>query len=500
MHNFPLFVTAAGLFASTLTEDQRSLFSPAFTQLRFNLDDVVKKASEAGEVAMKRHASILSRTNGNDAYGIFRFREDKKNSGNRLEQRLSMCFTSALSQFISSLGSDAAALLFGAREQLDDARNSQDFVLNRVLKAGTLPAAIIEFAVDKGAHDDHKEAQLFTYVLNNMHSLPANKSIFTLGVSFLDLAAHVPSFQVFGYYDIDGEQYGVVPITERTKVTAKSLANMFYALTEFALALNLDALPSSDEHLPFPDVSTGGVCFLADGRIRAKVLNYINFYPLRIDNGGRGGIPDEARRTHMHSLAMLPGCTHVSSGYGLDIIIWPNIDGDHEPHHSNCVAACIDHLDSAHTRGVWHCDLHLGNFIFNQDHPELSCLIDWDHSRFSAAPGCYVEGWQPLFERHPGATPQRNIKLEHERYSLGKVMERFEPDCNNDDIAERWRGVCTRAADIEVAVQLIAEEVRSMECELRLVSRVGGIVVTGSPSRVAVRTQRLSNVVEEETE
>jgi hypothetical protein len=469
----------AGLFATDITAEQRMLFSPAFRSFGIDPSSAFEKALAAGTDAMAWHNSILQRGEVNK-FGVFRFRENTKGTGNRIEARLSLCFTSALSQFFSALGGKAANALFGAREQIDDSKNSQDFVINRVVEGGTLQAAIIEFAAATGDFNDNKEAQLFTYVLNNLHSLPSGKTMLILGVSFLQLAALTPAFQVFGYYDMGGQKYGVVPITGEIGVTAMTLANLFYSLTEFALALNKSVLPSVNDLLTFPAGSTGGVCML-NGEVRAKVFNYIDFYPLRLENGGRGVIPPAERRTPVHAMTVLPDCSHIHCSYGMDIIMWPNIAGGHDPCHSDCVAACIQHLAAAHTKGVWHCDLHLGNFVFNPDDPSSSCIIDWDHSRLANDPGCYVPGWQQLTERHAGALPGCDIRLVHERYSLGKVLERFK--CENTDFGEQWRVVCVRAADVNVSVVQVANEVSAMKCKLQLIPG-DDIVVTGSPLRV----------------
>jgi hypothetical protein len=493
VHNFPAFVNATGLFADELSADHRELFSPALKSFDINVKDAFASAQRAAKDALYRHSSIT--TTGGAEFGLFRYRADKTNKGNRDEQRLSLCFTLSLTEYISSLSAygDVARCVSGAREQCDESRNCQDYVINRHLNGRglSLPAVVIEFANDCNSrrHNDRKEAQLFTYAWNNTLSLPKKSSMLSIGVSFVELQTAAPTFQVFGYYDFDGESCGVVPLTGIITASEISVANLFYAAVEFALGLE-QALPSVDIELPFAS-GAAGMCQLDGNKTRVKVINYNAFFA-----SPRYEIARNERRTHEHSMAMLPGCSHLSSGADLDIIMWPDIAGDHEPHHSKCVAACIEVLANAHEKGILHCDLHLGNFVFNEEVPNLSYIIDWDHARPSKEPGFYVAGWQMLPERHADAKAWQPIKVEHDRYSLSKVMELFTPVSTSASLAAQWTAVCQHAADVETPLRVVADEVRLLNNPLHMVDSERIIIVTGSPPRERAREPPLSKVVE----
>jgi hypothetical protein len=482
VHNFDAFVCSTGLFAAQLPTSLRQLFSPSLCALEMDVDVVHGLAVVAAADAIARHRSLLE--SGHDAYGVFRYRPDVASSGNLDEQRLSLSVTSALEQFVASL--EVSKYMFGAREQCDNAKNSQDYVLNRVLPGGTLQTAIVEFANDTGKARDNKEAQLFTYVRNDAQSLPLSKSTLVLGVAFVDLKSLAPTFQVFGYYQKDGDVFHVVPVTTKLEMTKDNLANLFYALVSYTLSFEVDMLPErvcENQDLRFPSGS-GGVVLL-EKSTRVKIINYILFHPQRIENGGLGRAPVEERRTTKYSLVMLPAVSEVKLGYGLDLIVYPNIDGSNQPHHSTCVTACVKHLADAHAQGILHCDLHLGNFVFNADDPTLSRIIDWDHARPLTNPGCYVPGWQRLVERHPAAMARFPITMEHERHSLGAVLARFKPTTTGNEDST-WEIICYNARAVTYDLNELVNDLLRFDCPLTLVDASLDIVRTGSPPR-AVR-------------
>ena len=121
--------------------------------------------------------------------------------------------------------------------------------------------------------------------------------------------------------------FDVVPLTPELEMTKSNLANLFYASVAFALNLDIDKLPSihgNGDDLRYPN-GTGGTCRI--GTFRIKVMNYLNFFPLRIENSRRGSILVEERRTCRWYTNMLKESTHLKGGYGMDIIVYPNIAG-----------------------------------------------------------------------------------------------------------------------------------------------------------------------------
>jgi serine/threonine protein kinase len=285
----------------------------------------------------------------------------------------------------------------------------------------------------------------------------------------VQLAETTPSFQVFGYYEVQ-KQIAVVPLTGHVSVTKSTLANLFYASVEFALGLD-QALPHKSHELPFAG-GTGGTSLF--DKTRVKVINYNSTW-----QSNRFTIDISERRSPKHSVSLLPKCTHLKAGEHLDIIIWPHIVGDHKPYHSSCVAACISHLASAHSNNVLHCDLHRGNFVFNENQPELSRIIDWDHARNSQSPGLYVAGWQMLPERHKLAQAGSPVDMAHERYSLMMVMKQF---VVIDERAVAWTALCDRAGFSESLLEL-AKDVLAFNGILSLRGDAPTIDVTGSPPR-----------------
>ena len=212
VHNFDEFVCTAALFCDNLTAELRTLFSPGFAMITGALSVLHTQALSIAKISIKRHKSMLHP--GGDKFGVFRFREDIPASGNQDEQRLSLSITSGYEEYIACVLSalNKSHVIFGAREQYDNSKNSQDFVINRVFPDGTLQAVVTEFANDIGKKNDHKEAQLMVYIQNDIHSLPSDRSILTLGVSFVHLKTNTPSFQVFGYYQNEGTVFDVVPL------------------------------------------------------------------------------------------------------------------------------------------------------------------------------------------------------------------------------------------------------------------------------------------------
>ena len=200
---------------------------------------------------------------------------------------------------------------------------------------------------------------------------------------------------------------------------------------------------------------------------------------MRLENGGRGRIPSEERRTCELYKVVLKESTHLKGGYGMDIIVYPNIPGSHEVSHTSCIAACILYLAKAHSDGIIHSDLHLGNFIFNVERPAFSCIIDWDHARSVLKPGKYVPGWQMLLERHPSALPRSTVQMEHDRYSLLQVLKRFAPkeECEQGI----WQTLCHDNENLLCSLEKLAYDVETLNMELVLVSPV--ITTTGSPPR-----------------
>ena len=440
---------------------------------------------EAGE-ALRRHYSMIRRGPDCDRFGVFRFRPDVPESGAFDEQRLSIAFTSAFDKFILATGCQGE--VFGAREQYDECKNSQDYVLNRVLDGGTLPMVVIEFAKEKGKNKDNKEAQIFTYICNNTHLLPPDRSMLNIGVSFCYLAT-TPVMQVFGYYQVDSEIVHVVPLTPQLTVNQTNLADLFYATFAFTMSMTLSNLPLMNPatgDLPFLS-GYGGVAELhvSENRFMCKVMNYEDFYPLRIENGGRGNIHAEERRTPEHGEAMLEGKVWTIGQQGsIRILSYNFVEGDHCASHSRCVASCIGHLMKAHEElKIMHCDLHFGNFIFNETDPEKSRIIDWDHARCIENPGKYVSGWLYLLERHPDAKAGNAISMVHERFSLGQVLSRFRPQLISKQ--PEWEEICQQAKDMNCDLAKVKQMVLDIDCKLEFTENYGDPLMTGSPPRVA---------------
>ena len=488
IHNYDEFVCCAALFASDLTDDDRALFSGRLADV-VDTSTAFRYALACAKEGVRKHASMTVQSTTCDAFGLHRFRENLPGSGNRDEQRLSLAITEAFSQFLMLLSSldgstRVAKAISCSREQLDEAKNPQDFVVNRALGGGSLPVVVVEFARDvPSGTNDRKEPQLFQYICNNCWSLPDSKCPLSIGVSFLGLNTRTPTFQVFGYYQVK-KNFHVVPITGIVDAHDRSLGQLFYMMACFAFNIEEDSLPprvvdaSARSALRFPS-GTGGVVTLRDTRV--EVFNYADFSPLRIGNGGRGSIPFEERRTALYGVQMLPGARRALASDSVDVLIYDDIKGDHAPHHTSCVEACVRHLLDAHTKGIIHCDLHLGNFVFNTSIPGESRIIDWDHARNLARPGMYVRNWNgDLPERHVDSCAGNPIRMAHERHSLGAVLSKFTP--RDDGAVAEWTDICEMAQDEGVALNDIADRIKELDMELKLKAS-SRIAVTGSPPR-----------------
>jgi len=300
-----------------------------------------------------------------------------------------------------------------------------------------------------------------------------------LGVTFINLQAMAPEFQVFGYYQKDGDLFHVVPLTPPTEMTPDTLANLFFAMAAFAMAMDVNTMPQNTptgQDLPYP-TGTGGVCLI--GKTRVKVLNYEGFQ----GQLSRSSVPQEERRSAHFAPLMIRECKWLPLGGGLDMILYPDFAGDHRPHHTSCVAACIDHLHKAHCTGIIHADLHLANFLFNKDLPEASLILDWDHARSVKNPGRYVPGWQQLSERHEDAKARCPVRLEHDLHSLCAVLKQFEPiDFTR---AEVWATLWTSEGLATRDLKMLATTVRDLDIPLKLVQEPAESKATGSPSRVS---------------
>lgn len=218
IHNFPVLVQTTMLFSDL---DNKFEWTPASD----NFDSVAgceagyKLATSAAETFQHNYLSMTKATAGGDQFGLFKYRIDEVYSGAFDEQRLSMAFTAAFDSFLQAVG--CTNVIFGAREQFDAVtQNSQGYVLNKVLEGGTLPLVVVAFANAMGIQRDRKEAQLFTYFSNNTHLLPEAKSPLNLGVSFCNLKSS-PSFQLFGYYQVEGSTFHVVPMTGKLLATKR---------------------------------------------------------------------------------------------------------------------------------------------------------------------------------------------------------------------------------------------------------------------------------------
>ena len=492
IHNYDTFVRCAALFSPDLSDRYRSIFSGRLGTF-VDASKAFELALRFGAEGMRRYTSMISEIVAGDKFGLFRFRKDASYSGNRDEQRLSLAITDTFSQFLAMLSSldqsgSVAKGISCCREQFDDCRNPQDFVINRALAGGSLPVVVVEFARDTPrGPNDRKEPQLFQYICNNCRSLPDGKCPLTIGVPFVDLNHRTPTFQIFGYYQVE-DNFHVVPITSIVEVDADSLGRLFFVMACFSFDIDKNSLPPQmvgpgEPVLRFP-TGTGGVVTIGDARV--KVFNYADFCATRIENGGRGRIAPEDRRTARYGVKMLPGAQHVRVSESVDVLIYNNVNGDHEPHHTDCVAACVRHLIQAHNSNIIHCDLHLGNFVFNKDDPGASLIIDWDHARSLDRPGKYVSNWNhELPERHGDAKANRPILMAHERHSLGAVLGRFVPSVSDDAAVTGWQKICEMAADEHVDLSALAARIEDAHVglQLRYADAVSHIVVTESPPR-----------------
>jgi hypothetical protein len=480
IHNFTTFVCTAGLLSPYLTPEYRQLFSPGL--LEYEVDEIYTSAIKWAAIACQRHRAFFTKDDSNEC-GVFRARLDLAKSGNFDEQRLSLAVTSAFSQFLGSTPFNTS--VFAAREQLDNGKNSQDFVVNRICVKGTLQAAVIEFAVDRGK--DGKEAQLFCYARSDTYSLPVDRCPCTLGIAFLNLKTNAPTFKVFGYYQCYGDVFHVVPLSPALEMDTTNLASLFFSVSAFAMAMDVDKLPfarTSTQDLPFP-VGTGGVCEF--GGVRVKVFSYLSFK----GEEARFDIPSIEKRSPLYALQMLPGSKVFKVDADLQLLVYPNLHGDHAPHHTECVAACIDHLALAHENGILHVDLHLGNFVFNPNDRKLSRIIDWDYARPLADLGRYVPGWLSLPERHRDAVSLCAVKLDHEWYSLLATLRRFQPVPDAaDTITAEWAAAVDdrpmptsdNTTSLGRPLRALAMQVRAINAELQCVDG-NNVVVTGSPVR-----------------
>lgn len=147
VHNFPILVNTMLLFAPGTDKLQ---WTPQCDYLKENdCVRIYKLAGNAAEAALSSHKSMTTDPGPNsDNFGVFRYRADATGSGSFDEQRLSLAFTNAFDSFITKACSQDA-VISGAREQYDECKNSQDYVLNRRLSGGTLPLVVIEFATTR---------------------------------------------------------------------------------------------------------------------------------------------------------------------------------------------------------------------------------------------------------------------------------------------------------------------------------------------------------------
>lgn len=494
IHNFPVLVRTTMLFSNLENKFEWTPASDRFHNVA-SCESVYELATSAAEDFQHNYRSMTKATADGDQFGLFKYRIDEARSGAFDEQRLSMAFTVAFDNFLQAAG--CTNIIFGAREQLDAVtQNSQDYVLDKVFEGGTLPLVVVEFANATGAHRDCKEAQLFTHVSNNTHLLPEGKSPLNLGVSFCNLKSS-PSFQLFGYYQVEGTTFHVVPMTGELPATETNVANLFFATLAFTLHFTLDKLPDCSplsQDLEFLQ-GYGGLLQMDIGGTRrcVKVMNYANFYPLQIDNGGRGKLPTVERRKVEFTERMLAGATTWNVGDDISGVVYDYIEGNHDADHSECLLHCIKHLAAAHDQDILHCDLHLGNFVFNSDEPEKSLIIDWDHARSLSKPGKYVCGWlHDLPERHPLARAGCPIKMEHERHSLAEVLKRFAPV--EEANTARWLDICNDASTVECSLVDLIDSVNAISYKLKFVNGETPVTVqTGSPPR---KDQAMESIAE----
>eukprot|EP00035_Acanthoeca_spectabilis_P017494 m.367036 g.367036 ORF g.367036 m.367036 type:complete len:362 (-) comp16662_c0_seq2:143-1228(-) len=289
---------------------------------------------------------------------------------------------------------------------------------------------------------------------------------------------------IFGYYQAGDEDFHVVPITNIEEVNARTLARLYFTMTWFAFNLTLERLPSREQQrLKF--AGTGGN--IEHDNHRLKVLNYAGFKATEIENGGRGEISQEDRRTFDHAKQMLQGAKKFEVSRSIEVLCYPTVAGSHKPCHTNCVATVVKHLKVAHDRGILHCDLRVANCIFNPEDvakpadSRKSAIIDWDHARDLQNPGRYVSNWNgELRERHPDARAGNLIKMEHERHSLQHILALCRPDVEGK--YEEWAAVCKYAGETAVDLDLVASRIEAMDCSLTLKEDFEDNE-TGSPSR-----------------
>jgi serine/threonine protein kinase len=231
---------------------------------------------------------------------------------------------------------------------------------------------------------------------------------------------------------------------------------------------------------------------------------------------------------------MLPkscDCKVYNVGRNIQVLIYKHIEGETYPESASvgCFIAFLEHLKTAHSQGIIHCDLHLGNFVFNIKEPAQSCIIDWDHARNMKEPGVYVSGWRPLPERHPESRAGQEVKIEHDLHSIYKVMTFYSPGSpgspGDENNQRKWTSLCDQAneklnkikllgSDLQleqVLVQLkqVIDQIKLLDSDLQLKRDSSKNVnpTTGSPfrekdasarqsSRETNRSQRLHSFIE----
>ena len=100
------------------------------------------------------------------------------------------------------------------------------------------------------------------------------------------------------------------------------------------------------------------------------------------------------------------------------MIQYDYIEGDHNPQRLRQFAGVCRKLHKVHTEGYIHGDIREANIIFNDSESDL---IDFDLAQ--GAGGTYPLGYNHFDVRHQDARGGFEMKQEHDRHALAKIME-----------------------------------------------------------------------------
>jgi serine/threonine protein kinase len=193
------------------------------------------------------------------------------------------------------------------------------------------------------------------------------------------------------------------------------------------------------------------------------------------------------------SVTEIPGCKVEVQAPDFAIISYPFIDGSHHPSSARQFVALVEQLSSLHNRGLVHGDVRASNIVFGDG---TANLIDFDFAG-KADDKLYPEGFVTDAKllgdvaRHRSAQAGKELKPEHDWFSLGTVMEFVEPEDSKG--IPRWQEVVCKLKAVEVLdnVADVLKVLRAMDkTPLKLAKNLTPATATGSPPRKGEKSKK----------